>query len=416
MINNKRVSCSRQQGCHMSHLTLKEMRRSEAKLAAQLLPSSVKDPILSKVMTSPASTFRACDARGMNCEFILPSQSLVGSSRRLSTRSSVGHIPNFYCEQRLSAGISLGDWEQSQQHITDSRGSRHILVAVSSHLGAGNGAFPLVPLTTEGTWIGSYTGAKGPFIDLGDYQLECDGIQIDAWVDGKVACLGAYINDPLDALQENVRFIRHGDSGNANIRLVTTRDVSFPEEFGMAYGEEYWLSRALLLEDEVYRRAKLRYCVPSTLARWAATEDIRTWRSDMLAQIDTNMIPPVDDEPARFLEEGEIVEGPEVERMGATRKVLVNKATVREAVGYNSLKKTIDDGSSDKMDRYSTISTEVEESSKLLPVDMAEVIGIATRMYPGLLDLRKSGAIEAAVREAVDYNSLEKTIEDAVEW
>eukprot|EP01041_Mallomonas_annulata_P013915 gene13915-29599_t len=405
VINNKRVSCSRQQGCHMSHPTLKEMRRSEAKLAAQLLPPSVRDQIVSK--------------------FILPSQSLVESGRRLSTRSSVGHIPDFYCEQRLSSGISLGDWTQRQQRpltavaledITDSRGSRHILVAVSSHLGAGNGAIPLVPLTTQGTWIGSYTGAKGPFIDLGDYQLECDGIQINAWVDGKATCLCAYINDPLDDLQENVRLIRHGDSGDANIRLVTTRDVSFPDEFGMAYGEEYWLSRALLLEYEVYRRAKLRYCVPSTLARWAAAEDIRTWRSGILAQIDTSMVPSVDDKSAVLLEEGEIVESLEVERMEATRKVSVNEATVHEAVDYNSLKKTIDDGSSCKLDKYSTISTEVEESSKRLPVYMAEVIGIATRMYPGLLDLRKSGAIEAAVREAVDYNSLEKTIEDAVEW
>eukprot|EP01041_Mallomonas_annulata_P003374 gene3374-6674_t len=102
--------------------------------------------------------------------------------------------------------------------------------------------------------------------------------------------------------------------------------------------------------------------------------------------------------------------------MEATRKVSGNEAAVHEAVDYSSLKKTIEDGPSCEIDRYSTISTEVEERSKQLPGYMAEVIGIATGMYPGLLDLRKSGAIEAAVHEAVDYNILKKTIEDAVEW
>eukprot|EP01041_Mallomonas_annulata_P012113 gene12113-25413_t len=211
-------------------------------------------------------------------------------------RSSVGHTPNFYCEQRLSEGISLGDWEQ-----------------------------------------------------------------------------------------------------------LTMRDVTFPEEFGMAYGEEYWLNRALLLEEEVYRRAKLRYCVPSTLERWAATDNIRTWRSGMLEQIETNMVLHVGDNFEVPREEGEIVESLVVEGMEATRKVSDRDG----GQGY---------WSSCKEDKYSTILTEGEEGSNHLPVDIAEVIGIATRMYPGLLDLKKAGSIEAAVQEAVDYNRLEKTIEDAVEW
>jgi hypothetical protein len=80
----------------------------------------------------------------------------------------------------------------------------------------------------------------------------------------QIHCVAAYINDPLDDMQCNVRPIWNGP----RCRIVTVRDIEPMEEFKMAYGDIFWMRDIFPLE--LLQKAWANYAVRRTLADWNA--------------------------------------------------------------------------------------------------------------------------------------------------
>eukprot|EP01036_Dinobryon_divergens_P033333 gene33333-43096_t len=187
--------------------------------------------------------------------------------------------PFHFEESRLSVGTqaSTSDTVVPPHPSTDVpacpkdiRGGLHIRINLSSFPGAGLGAFPRA-FTPVDTWIGSYFGHPHLRGTNTDYQLDWGGILVDAWVRGAVSCRAAYINDPLDEAIENVSFSRVGNA----IHAVTVCDVTPQIEFGVAYGQDFWLERAPGLPAELFARARRRYELPGSREAWSAVESRR---------------------------------------------------------------------------------------------------------------------------------------------
>jgi len=77
-----------------------------------------------------------------------------------------------------------------------------------------------------------------------------------------ILCMTAYINDPLNDMQCNVRSSWRGDK----CRIIAVRDIEPMEEFKMAYGDIFWMRNIFPLN--IIERAWENYGTRRTNADW----------------------------------------------------------------------------------------------------------------------------------------------------
>eukprot|EP01036_Dinobryon_divergens_P034452 gene34452-44517_t len=273
------VTCRKHTKCTYPHKPLKQLSRVEANIAANNVPRSLKDGLV--LALGPPDIRRA---------------------RRKCAKYAEGTLN----EDRLAAGIPVDTWQELlippvsgdlECCPRDTFGRLHIVIRPSIHAGAQLGAFPRYPVPS-GTRIGAYFGHMASPRDETRascvYRMSWDGIYVDARDLSGIICRCAYINDPLDALQENVRIERHGDT----LWVVTTQAVQVGQKFGFGYGAWYWFRQALKLPLALLRKVHQRYYVASDNRMWCAIMDCRKFEPGGMY----NPFPPViDQRPAGSL-------------------------------------------------------------------------------------------------------------------
>eukprot|EP01041_Mallomonas_annulata_P042123 gene42123-biopygen5647 len=73
-----------------------------------------------------------------------------------------------------------------------------------------------------------------------------------------------YLNDPLDDLKANCRFIKQ----ERHLRVEALRDIQLNDELLLAYGEDYWLNNDFSVD--ILQQAMVAYGTGSTRAAWHA--------------------------------------------------------------------------------------------------------------------------------------------------
>eukprot|EP01041_Mallomonas_annulata_P010888 gene10888-biopygen5275 len=249
----------------------------------------------------------------------------------------------------------------------DTFGRLHIAVRPSLHAGAALGAFPRYPVAA-GTRIGAYFGRSASPLDETTtscaYRMSWKGLYVDARDLSGIVCRCAYINDPLDALLENVTVEQHGNT----LWVVTTQAVQVGQEFGFGYGS----------------------CLSRTHAESANIEHRSEYPADCLEGSETASDEDIHGSDWESFSVGEV----------QSDDGFVSGGRLDSPFQYTSF--GFDYGSGDEC----SDSSESDEGSISTPVvDMTESLEDGTDDLPS-----------AVAREAFAYKDLEKSVEDAVQW
>jgi hypothetical protein len=149
--------------------------------------------------------------------------------------------------------------------VTD-RDPPHLVVSTSAIPNAGRGLYTLNPIK-RGSKICTYYGHKIPTTTVRskDYKspVAFEVIGTAHSIDPKISdtnpdwqCIGAYINDPLDASKDNCKF--HINPNTHKVTIIATQDIQPYQELYLPYGHFYW-SSITDTEQPLYAMKEERY-------------------------------------------------------------------------------------------------------------------------------------------------------------
>jgi hypothetical protein len=116
----------------------------------------------------------------------------------------------------------------------------------------------------------------------------------------QIHCVAAYINDPLNDMECNVRPVWNGP----RCRIVAVRDIDALEEFKMAYGDIFWMRD--IFPYELLQQAYNNYATRRTNAAWTAVLRRRIAIEEATSS-ESSSEPDSDDDQSVWEDETEVV-------------------------------------------------------------------------------------------------------------